>query len=719
MSDLFKHILHQFNLPLSNPVLIFSLILFIILLSPILLKRLNIPAIIGLIISGVIIGPFGLNILEKNSAIDLFSTIGLLYIMFIAGLELDMNEFKISKNKSFVFGFLTFIFPLSIGFPVCYYLLNFSLNASLLTASMFATHTLVAYPIVSRLGISKNQAVAITVGGTILTDTAVLIILAIIMSNNEGSLNQEFWIKLIISLVIFSFIMFYIIPRITKWFFQKLESEKHAHYIFVLSILFFAAFLAEMAGLEPIIGAFIAGLTLNRLIPHSSALMNRIEFIGNSLFIPFFLISVGMLVDINVIFKGPKALIVAVVLTTVALIGKWIAAFFTQLFFKYSSAQRQLIFGLSSSHAAATLAVILVGYKAGILDENILNGTIILILVTCIIASFATEKAAKKIIITSENSNTQLKGFNFSFNEHILIPVANISNIDKLLNFTLLIKDKKSVNPITILCVVPNNNEAEINIINTRKKLEEFVKHGAASEIRVNTIATIDYNPASGIARISKELMIDILVLGWPKKTGIIDKITGEKFQSIINNLDKNLFFCNLTKPLITHKRIVLLTPPLAEKEASFSVWLKKAFRLSHELTIPIIHFGNQKTQNALKIEIKVKRLSNSISFNDFNDWSDFLVLSRHISDDDLIIFISARKNSFSYMSVLDNIPAKLEKYFSNNNKIVIYPQQFSSYHQNENYEDISSETISKGIEAIEQIGFGIGNIFKKKKNKS
>ncbi len=345
MIEFFKHFLHEFELPLNNPVLIFSLILFIILLSPILLKKINIPGIIGLIISGVIIGPHGLNILAKNSAVDLFSTIGLLYIMFIAGLELDMNEFKANRNKSLLFGFFTFILPLSIGFPVCFYLLKYDFNASFLTASMFATHTLVAYPIVSKLGIAKNQAVAITVGGTILTDTAVLIILAVIMGSAQGSLNQAFWIKLGVSLAIFSAIMFLVIPRIAKWFFKKLESEKHAHYIFVLSVVFFAAFLAEVAGVEPIIGAFVAGLALNPLIPHSSALMNRIEFIGNALFIPFFLISVGMLVDISVILSGPTALIVAGTLSVVAIFGKWIAAFFTQVVFKYTKTERQLIYG--------------------------------------------------------------------------------------------------------------------------------------------------------------------------------------------------------------------------------------------------------------------------------------------------------------------------------------------------------------------------------------
>ena len=267
MSDFFSHLLHEFELPLKNPVLVFSLVLFIILLAPILLKRFNIPGIIGLILSGVVVGPFGFNILEKSSAVELFSTIGLLYIMFIAGLELDMNEFKANRNKSLLFGLFTFVFPLAIGYPVCRYFLGYDFNASFLTASMFATHTLVAYPIVSKLGVSKNPAVAITVGGTILTDTAVLIILAVILGNSQGDLSREFWIRLAISLAIFSAIIFLIIPRIAQWFFQKLESEKHAHYIFVLSIVFFAAFLAEVAGVEPIIGAFVAGLALNRLIP--------------------------------------------------------------------------------------------------------------------------------------------------------------------------------------------------------------------------------------------------------------------------------------------------------------------------------------------------------------------------------------------------------------------------------------------------------------------
>lgn len=678
MNDFLDLLSHEFDLPLKNPVLVFALILMIILVAPVLLRKLKIPGIIGLIISGVIVGPFGLNFLEKNSAVDLFSTIGLLYIMFIAGLDLDLGEFKSNRNKSILFGFFTFIIPLIIGFPVCQIILGYDNNASLLVASMFSTHTLVAYPIVSRLGITKNEAVAVTVGGTILTDTAVLMILAIIMGNHEGSLNQFFWIRLGISLVIFLTIMFYLVPLITRWFFKKLESEKHAHYIFVLAVVFFSAFLAQLSGLEPIIGAFVAGLALNQLIPQSSALMNRIEFIGNSLFIPFFLISVGMLVDLSVVLNGPWAIIIASVLTGGAIFGKWLAAFFTQLAFKFSSSQRQLIFGLSTSHAAATIAVILVGYKAGILDKNILNGTIILILVTCVVASIATERAAKKIVIREKLnivSTSEKKQF---YMEHILLPIANLGNIEKLLEFTLLIKDRKSVNPVTVLSVVPNNAEAEINIVSARKRLEEYKKHGAATEIKINTIATIDLNATAGISRIAKEIVADIIVLGWPKKAGILEKLIGEKIYSIINNIDKNLFICHLEKLLVTQKRIIVLVPPMAEKEFGFEIWLQKILKLSRELSIPVVLFGLRATYDAVKLKMEIQKWRGSIGFHSFTDWDDFLVLSDFVNEDDLMVLISARKNAVSYQKYLDHIPSKLEKHFNSNNKILVYPQQNS-----------------------------------------
>ncbi len=674
MDVILSKLVEQFQLPLQNPVLIFSLVLFIILLAPILLNRIRIPGIIGLIVSGIIIGPAGLNILEKSLFVDVFSTIGLLYIMFIAGLELDLNEFKATKNKSLLFGFLTFSIPLSIGFPVCYYLLGFDINASLLTASMFATHTLVTYPIVSKLGVSKNIAVAITVGGTILTDTAVLIMLAVILGSHNGGLTQEFWIRLGVSLVLFSAFMFLVIPRIARWFFRTLESEKYSHYIFVLSVVFFSAFLAELAGLESIIGAFVAGLALNKLIPHSSPLMNRIEYIGNSLFIPFFLISVGMIVDVSVIMSGPMALIIAGTLTVVAIFGKWLAAFFTQLVFGFSKGQRKLIFGLSSAHAAATLAVILVGFKAGILDSNILNGTVVLILVTCIIASFATESAAKMIIQESDGEDQLVisSGLN---KEHILIPIANMINIDKILEFAVLVKEKKSVNPLSILTVVPNTDEAEKTIVKAKQGLERFITETAASDTNANVIATIDHNAASGISRTAKEIMADLILLGWPQKTGFLDKLIGDKMESILENTEKTLFICDFQIPLVDHKRLFLIVPPNAEFEEGFPIWVNKISKLSLELSIPITLNCTEETREALLKFAKSNKITLTLNFHPFKDWEDFSMLSTQMMDTDFIILISSRRGFVSHYGYLDRIPAKLEKRFPNRSKMVIYPQ--------------------------------------------
>ncbi|HEX8040352.1 MAG TPA: cation:proton antiporter, partial [Chryseosolibacter sp.] len=478
MRESIDKLIHEFHIPFENSVLIFSLILFIILLAPVVLNRLKIPGIIGLILSGMVIGPHGLFLIQKNSAVDLFSTIGLLYIMFIAGLELDMNEFNKYKHKSFIFGFFTFIFPIAIGFPVCYYLLGYGFASSLLIASMFATHTLIAYPIVNRLGIAKNQAVAVTVGGTILTDTAVMVILAIVSGTATGEATSGLWMRLLISILVFSAFVFLVIPRVASWFFRRLEDEKNAHFIFVLLVVFLTAFAAELAGLEPIIGAFAAGLVLNSLIPHTSSLMNRIEFVGNALFIPFFLISVGMLIDFRVLTHGPQALIVALTLTAVALAGKWLAATASGRILKFTKPQQNLIFGLSSSHAAATLAVILVGYNLGLIDDPVLNGTIVLILITCVVASFVTERAGKEVVIHIDNEPLPVG----VTSQRVLVPIANPQTMEKLIDFSMVMKDPKDYSPILGLTVVKDDGQAQARLLQSKKLLDKAIVYAASAD---------------------------------------------------------------------------------------------------------------------------------------------------------------------------------------------------------------------------------------------
>ena len=344
-----------------------------------------------------------------------------------------------------------------------------------------------------------------------------------------------------------------------------------------------------------------------------------------------------------------------------------------------------------------------------------MNGTIILILITCIVASFVTEKAAKKINIETEDDATGL-ALEIS-NEHILLPIADVENIEKLLEFAIFIKDKKSTNPVSILSVVSNNLEAEANILKARNKLGEYVKQASASEIKANIITTIDHNAASGISRISREIMANIIILGWPRRTGFIDKLVGDKVDGILNNTDKTTFICHIYKPLVLHKRIVVVVPPLAEHENGFEQWLIKVAKLAQELSIPIHLYNNDSTEKSVEKVIKLAKLSLSLNFTLFNDWDNFLALTRNILSDDLFILISARTGATSHITALENLPSKLEKYFPVNSKIIIYPQQFNQNFARERYEDISSQPLNKGIETIQKISKGIGNIFKKDNN--
>ncbi len=719
MDYFFAHLFEAFHLPLKNPVLVFSLLLFIILLSPIILRKIKIPAIIGLIISGVIIGPHGLGLIgpehmKAEGSIKLFSTIGLLYIMFMAGLELEMNEFKKYFNKSLTFGALTFFVPITLGFPICYYVLHLNTTASLLTASMFATHTLVAYPIISKFGLSKHSSVAITVGGTILTDTAVLIILAVISSSSKGNLDGAFWVRLITSLTIFSIIMFFIIPKIARWFFSKLESENSSQYIFVLSIVFFSAFLAEVAGVEHIIGAFVAGLVLNRLIPNSSTLMNRVEFIGNSLFIPFFLIFVGMVVNYKVLFDGTWSLIIAAVLTSFAIFSKWLAAFITQVIFKMSRNERQIIFGLSTSHAAATLAIIMVGFENNILDIKIVNGTVLLILVTCLVASFVTENAGKRLLVEMAEKGDDDKNETRLRNQHLLLAINELKGNELLLDFAMMITNRKVINPISVVSVLPNNEEAERKIRSSRRALDEIVKHFSGGDSKVNAIATIDLNLSSGIARVSKELVTDLVVLNDSRNMNLLKRIVGDDRDHLLDVCDKTIFFCQFEKAALSYDKIVVICPKLAELETSFVLWVERIIRFAKELSLKIELYATATTYDKWNRICEVNKLSSNTSLFEIEELDDFFIVNVKKSKNDLIVFCSARNGGVSYAAGIESFPSKIEKGYLENDSILIYPSQNTSENLYGNYDDFDSSAISKGVEAIQKIGKEVGSIFKK-----
>lgn len=647
MEQFFSKLLHEFNPPFQNSVLMFAVILFIILLSPILLRKIRIPGIIGLIISGIIVGPHGLNLIERNSAVELFSTIGLLYIMFIAGLELDLTQFIRNRHKSILFGFFTFSLPFVIGFPVAYYFLDYGPTASLLIAGMFSTHTLVAYPIVNRLGVARTEAVAITVGGTIFTDTAVLILLAVISASSAGQLDFAFWLKLAVSFIVFLFIVMYIVPKISAWFFRKLESEKMSHFIFVLSMVFFSAFMAELAGLEPIIGAFAAGLALNRLIPNTSALMNRIEFAGNSLFIPFFLVSVGMLVDLSVLTRNYDSFIIIITLSAVAIIGKWIAAWVTALVLRYTVTQRQLIFGLSSSHAAAILAVIMVGFNQKIVDENVLNGTIVLILITCLVATITTERAARKAVL-EKSDNDHLMEFP-AYEQRILVPMSNPETMECLIDMAMSIRMPDSMVPITGLAVVPDNEQARRKILEARQMLQKAQIIGASANQTVNIITTIDQNVASGVKRIATELFISDIIIGLPRKNNLSDIIFGNSVQFIIHQTTQTILMGNIVGQLQFHKQIILVCPVHIEKEPGFFDSFNHIIQMVSNLSLKLRVYAAPATEVVIKRYVENRRLNVVSGFSSWKGWDDMPKLLNNRQHNDLLIPMLSRNGTLAF----------------------------------------------------------------------
>ncbi len=709
-----QNFLNMFNiffnqyLPLKNSVLILALILLIILFSPLLFKRFRVPGIIGLILSGVIIGPNFLNLIESTNSFELLSKTGLLYIMFLAGLEIDMQEFQHNRNKSIVFGALTFLIPIIIGYFVCIYVFQFSVWPALLLASMFSTHTLLSYPIVSNMGIIKNRAVQVTFGGTIITDSAVLILLGFITNVVTGEINSFFWFRTTLSLGLLVFCTLYLLPKISRWFFRNIEAQASSHYIYVLAVVFISSYLSELAGVEPIIGAFLAGLGLNKIIPHSGILMNRITFIGNTLFIPFFLISAGMLVDLKLFFEGTSALLFASILLLVGLSTKYIAAWVTSSIYKYSKYERNIIFGLSVSHAAATMAIIKVGFDIHLFDQNVVNGTIILILISCLISSFVTERASRAIAINEK----EVARKTHDKIERILIPVSNPDNIQRLIDLALLVKDQKSNEPIYPLSIVEDDADADEKINIVRKVIEGIVEQISSGDKKVEVLKKVDLSIVDGIARTAKAYNISDILISFKINQGPSNLIFGKDLSTnLLVKTKQAIIISKILQPINTLQRFIVLLSPNSELENGFFRSVTKINSLLKQLGVSIYVYGLDQTIRSFANAINDKKQTfykymPILSFNELD------VINK-VKVDDLFIFLSARKQTLSYDFNLDEMPKKLNKNNEFTSFIIFYPE-IPKILQNEAINNITNTNIENNYVKVKKITGKITGIFKK-----
>jgi Kef-type K+ transport system membrane component KefB len=698
------------TLPIEDPLLKFLIELIIILCIPLLLNKIKVPHLLGLIIAGAVIGPNGFNVLARDSSVVVTGTTGLLYIMFLAGLEIDMGDFKKNKWKSITFSIYTFIVPFVLGLIGGYYVLHFSVLTTVLFASLFSSHTLIVYPMISKLGIAKKLAVNITVGGTMITDVLSLVVLAVVVGMSQGEVGTSFWVKLSVSMLVFALIVLLVFPIIARWFFKNVE-DKISQYIFVIVMIYLAALLAELAGIEAIIGAFFAGLALNRLIPHTSSLMNRVEFVGNAIFIPFFLISVGMLIDFNAFIQSWETLGVASIMLIASIGGKYAAAILTKKTFSLTNDEGTLIFGMSAASAAATLASVMVGYniilfenEAGepvrLLNEHVLNGSILLILVSCTISSFVSMASAQRI---ADSDKEETVAGTSHENEKILLALNHENTVEKVVNLGLLIKTQTNKDSLFAVNII-NEDKSESSSKNAEKLLGDAVNMAAGADVKLNPITRYDNDVVLGISNVVKEQNITDLIIGLEEEKGFSSSFTYNLYNGYLRNKEINVIIYHAVQPVATIKKYAVLIPANAEREPGFFHSLLRVWNIGKNSGAKMSFYANDKTTEILKSIIKKANIE--AVFNTVTTWQEAQEAACNLAQDEGLIVLMADRGMHSYFSQMQNVPEILNKNLNNNNYILIYP--FSKTDKT-----VTEKRSVSNLDDFADIGKIIGRIFK------
>lgn len=575
--------------PIKDPVPVFLMILGIMLIAPLLFEKIRLPGIVGLILAGVVVGPNGLGLLARDSTIILLGTVGLLFLMFMAGLETSLDDMKYNADKAVIFGLATFLVPMALGTGAMM-AIGYDLLPAVLVASCFASHTLLALPVASKLGIMRSQVMTTILGGTLITNILALLVLAVVVRAHEGNLTLQFWLFLIPSLMIYTFLILWGLPRLGRWFFQRFGHDEGAEFTFVLASLFVVSYGAQLVQIEPIIGAFLAGVAITQLIPQLSPLMNRIQFIGNTLFVPFFLISVGMLVNPRILFQEPRALVVSGVMVAAAIIAKFIPAWGAGKLFGLNFDNIMVMFGLSVAQAASTLAAITVAYNIELVDQLTVNGTIAMILVTCVASPWVTAQWGQKIKpgeVTTQNPKSANIG------DRVLVPVANPSTEDNLLKLAIILAKSAqgTLLPLHILleknsAISPEDKSRQSQLLSTA----EMIAH--ASVTNVTPIGRIDESIDKGIARVAEEKQASVIVCGWKGYSTYQENLFGGVIDKIVNRSSVPVLVSRFPLPIEHTGRVFLAFTTQQTYASSFkqSIQLAKSLAMELKASLQLLH---------------------------------------------------------------------------------------------------------------------------------
>ena len=665
--------------PITDPTLIFFVVMLIILFAPIVMGKLRIPHIIGMVLAGVAVGRYGLNILVRDDSFELFGKVGLYYIMFLASLEMDIEGVRRNKGRFGVFGLLTFAVPFIMTYVACITVLHYSALASLLLGCIMASNTLIAYPIVGRYGLQRKPSVTLSVGSSMISLLMALVSLAAIVAAYGGNTGVMFWLWFVGKFVGYCVLMVVLIPRLARWFLRR-YSDAVMQFIFVMSMLFMSAALSEAVGLEGIFGAFVAGLILNRFIPHVSPLMNRIEFIGNALFIPYFLIGVGMLINLRLLFAGGGIVGVVIMIVVFGTVGKAVAAYLAGRMFRLAVSSGNMMFGLTSAHAAGAIAMVMVGMKMEVepgvplVTDDMLNGVVIMILFTCIISTIVTERAAQQITLRDKEMPEDTTANESE--EKVLIPMRYPEYAQRLVNLAMMMRSPKNTTQMVGLNVVYDDDDMPRKQEQGQRLLERMTQYAAAADIHMQTQVRVAANIANGIRHAYKEFRATEILIGMHMHPEVSQKFWGEFHQSLFNGLNSQIIMARLTQPLATIRRIQVAVPSRGQFEPGFYRWLERLCRLGSNLECHTEFFGREDVLPLIENYVLSRHHDMRVSYTKMAHWAEMPSLAASISADNLFVVVTARKGTVSYKNALEFLPDEITRHFSGSNIMIIFPDQ-------------------------------------------
>lgn len=645
-------------------------------------SKLHIPHLTGMILAGVLIGEHGFNLLERDASFELFGKVGIYFIMCLAGLEMDLQNLKQNKSKGFIFGVITTAIPFLFGYLAGYYFLDYSIEASLLLACIFASHTLVAYPIVGRYGLSKSPAVTISVVATMVALLYSLLFLAGISGTVKGDTDVWFWILFVVKFAVYIFALFFVMPKLLRVFFRR-YSEPILQFTFTLAVVLFSAATAELCGFEGILGAFLAGLVLNRFVPKTSPLMNRIEFVGNALFIPYFLIGVGMLVNVSPLFHEAEAVIVVVIMVIASTLSKYMAALVSRKMFRMTHSEGVMMFGLTEAHAAGALAMVMVGINLQLesgeplMNNAVLDGVVMTILISCIISSIATDQAAKKLKMQNDGlakahrmDSTPLD------DEKIFIPVNNTSDIETLMSTAIMMRNRKLNRGLICINIVNDANVSSQTQARSKECLDMAAKYANAADVPVQTQSRLAVNFVTATVHAFRENSASELLIGMHRRRHSDESFLGMFANGLIKRLSRQIIIVSMQIPANTIRKIVVAVPEKAEYEKGFYRWINRIARMAEDLGCPVVFYASEMTNLLILNYMRERHKTAPTDYEILESWNDFPALRHELSRDSLLVVVTARKGSISYQSAFAQLPSQLTSSFADKSLMIVYPDQ-------------------------------------------